>query len=174
MSPYRLPLTALLALTFALSACEEKDGPGILPANQHHLNADDDDDDASILPADDDDSGYDGEDPWDDFPEECEDELAAADACWENAETDEEIDACFELEDALWECAGWDDWYDDEDPCEDDDWAEGCEEELEAADACWENAETDEDFDACWPLEEELLECLGIDLDDPVEAYDEE
>jgi|GEM_PF-7049775 len=58
----------------------------------------------------------------DDFevPEECEDELEAADVCWdgldEDTATDADIDACIELEDALIECAGWEDESVDDEP----------------------------------------------------------
>ncbi len=164
-------LLALLALSVALAGCEEK--PENAPdTDGHAVGADDDDFDESDF----------------EVPAECEDEFEAADACWENAESDEDFDACMELEDALAECAGWDDCPgDDDDSSDDDDWGddddyedgddgdyddlpwEECESELEAADACWEAAETDEEIDACIPLEDALLDCLGVE-DDPVEA----
>jgi hypothetical protein len=119
----------------------------------------------------------DANDPgWDDDfqpPEECEDELAAADACWETAETDADYDVCMELEEALMECWDIEDPFPgDDDDCGDDDdyeFPEECIDELEAADACWGAAETEDDLDACMELEEALMECWDENIEEPVE-----
>jgi len=127
-------LVLITAFLLALAGCDQQVG-----LTQQGMSDDDD-------WGDDDDMDFS-----EDVPEECQDELEAADSCWESAETDAEFDACMELEDALMEC--WDEVEPFEVPQE-------CQDELEAADACWDAAETDEELDACMELEDALMECI--------------
>ncbi len=104
-------------------ACEAED-EALFACWDEHPDADCEDDWGDDDEWGDDDDSADWED---EIPEECEDELEAADACWDGLDedaSDEAVDACIELEDALAECAGWDEEVEplpaDEEPPADD------------------------------------------------------
>ena len=95
--------------------------------------------------------------PADEWTDPCEAEMDASMACWDalgDEPTDAELDACFDIDGALFTC--WDESWPDE-PIED-----LCEAELEASDECWtaldENS-TDADFEACFDVDQTLFEC---------------
>lgn len=160
-----MPRLSFCLLLLSLAACNPSETS--LRNGQQPITGDDDD--AATDDWDDDDSA-DG-DCWDE--EICVEEFEASDACWDalgEDPTEEELDACFDVDEALFEC------FDDEYPIDDDEFAE-CEDELEAADTCWDGLDedaSDADIDACMVLEEALWECAGYDLDEPVEAYDDD
>jgi hypothetical protein len=164
-----IPRLSLCLLLLALVGCNAEE-PNL---NSGQQNVTDTDDDPSILPIDDDDSADD--DCWDDWDDICIDEFDASEACWDALDedaTEEELDACFDVDEALFEC--FDAEYPDDDDYPEPDFSE-CEDELDAADACWDTLSedaSDDDFDACMVLEDALWECIGYD-DEPVEAYDE-